>query len=198
MKVNQMLTIETSPTLDDLLRGCRKGRSKAQKGLYDRMSPKMLGVCMRYLQDREEAEHVMIGGFVKVFEKIAQYKSEGSFEGWIRKIMVNESLMYLRKNQALFVEIEVDRVDKVLDYEALDSSLQAEDLMKMIHELPVGYKTVFNLYAIEGFNHAEIAEQLGISESTSKSQLSRARKLLQHKLATMESIELRRTQDHGK
>ena len=187
MKIDKMLTIQKSPTHDDLYEGCRRQKPKAQKALYDALAPKMLGVCLRYLRDREEAEHVMIGGFVKVFEKIDQYKGDGSFEGWIRRIMVNESLMYLRKSQPMSVDVDVADVEGQLDYEELEHTLHAEDIMKLIMDLPVGYKTVFNLYAIEGFNHAEIASKLGISENTSKSQLSRARKLLQSKLAEMEA-----------
>ncbi|MEM9325362.1 MAG: sigma-70 family RNA polymerase sigma factor [Bacteroidota bacterium] len=186
MKIDKMLTIQKSPTHDELYEGCRRRKPKAQKALYDNLAPKMLGVCLRYLKDKEEAEHVMIGGFVKVFEKIDQYKGDGSFEGWIRRIMVNESLMYLRRSQPLSVDVDIAEVEGELDYDQLDQSLNAEDLLKLITELPVGYKTVFNLYAIEGFNHAEIAEKLGISENTSKSQLSRARKLLQAKLAKLE------------
>lgn len=196
MKINKMLTIQKSPTLDELYRGCREGKAKAQKSLYDRCSGKMLGVCLRYVNDKEEAEHVMIGGFVKVFEKIGQFSGDGSFEGWIRRIMVNEALMYIRKNQTMSVAVEIEEVESDLDYDTLDQSLNVEDIIKLIQDLPVGYKTVFNLYAIEGYNHAEIAEKLGISENTSKSQLSRARKLLQQKLVQMENEVNRKILSH--
>lgn len=198
MKIKKMLTIQKSPTLDEIYRGCQAGKPKAQKSLYERCAPKMLGLCLRYVSDRDEAEHVMIGGFVKVFEKISQFSGEGSFEGWIRRIMVNESLMYLRKNQAMSLDVEISEVEGDLDYDTLDQFLNVEDIIKLIQDLPVGYKTVFNLYAIEGFNHAEIAEQLGISENTSKSQLSRARKLLQQKLAKMEQEVNRKILSHEK
>ncbi len=197
MKIDEMLTIQKSPTHDELSEGCRKRKPKAQKALYEALSPKMLGVCLRYLRDREEAEHVMIGGFVKVFEKIDQYKGDGSFEGWIRRIMVNEALMYIRKNQPLSVDVDIMEVEGELDYDQLEQSLNTEDIMALIRELPVGYKTVFNLYAIEGFNHAEIAAKLGISENTSKSQLSRARKLLQSRLAKLEDIETLKMSTNG-
>ncbi len=196
MKINKMLTIQKSPTLDEIYRGCRAGKARAQKALYDRCAAKMLGVCARYVSDREEAEHVMIGGFVKVFEKIDQFSGDGSFEGWIRRIMVNESLMYIRKHQAMSVEVEINEVEGDLDYDTLDQFLNVEDIIKLIQDLPVGYKTVFNLYAIEGYNHAEIAEKLDISENTSKSQLSRARKLLQQKLAKMEQEVNRKILSH--
>jgi len=197
MKINKMLTIQKSPTLEDLCIGCQKGKPKVQKALYEYMAPKMLGVCSRYIRDRDEAEHVMIGGFVKVFEKIKQYSGEGSFEGWIRRIMVNEALMYIRKNQSMSVAVEIEASEGELDFASLDATLQAEDIVRLIQDLPIGYKTVFNLYAIEGYNHAEIAEKLEISESTSKSQLSRARKMLQNRLTALESAELKNAISHG-
>ena len=143
----------------------------------------MLGVCLRYIRDREEAEHIMIGGIVKVFEKLEQFKSEGSFEGWVRRIIVNDCLMYIRKNRNMSLETEIDSAVNHPDLSVMEDTLNQEDLLKLIGELPVGYRTVFNLYAIEGYSHAEIAEQLDISES----QLSRARKWLQTKLAEIEN-----------
>ena len=181
-----MLRINKSLTEEELLEGCRRGRASAQRGLYDRLAPKMLGVCLRYIKDREEAEHVMIGGIVKVFEKMDQFKSEGSFEGWVRRIIVNDCLMYIRKNRNMSLETDIETATNHPDLSVMEDSLNQEDLLKMIGELPVGYRTVFNLYAIEGYSHAEIAEQLDISENTSKSQLSRARKWLQTKLVEIE------------
>jgi len=125
------------------------------------------------------AEDILITAFTKIFEKIEQFKSEGSFEGWIRRIVVNEALTYLRKNKSMYLETELDQVDYEPQYDRLSDHLEAEDLLRMIQELPTGYRIVFNLYAIDGFSHKEIAEQLGISENTSKSQLSRARTYLQ-------------------
>jgi RNA polymerase sigma factor (sigma-70 family) len=125
------------------------------------------------------AEDILITAFTKIFEKIEQFKSEGSFEGWIRRIVVNEALTYLRKNKSMYLETELDQVDYEPQYDRLSDHLETEDLLRMIHELPPGYRVVFNLYAIDGFSHKEIAEQLGISENTSKSQLSRARTYLQ-------------------
>ncbi|WP_424961981.1 RNA polymerase sigma factor [Ekhidna sp.] len=181
-----MLRINKSLTEEELLEGCRKGKASAQRGLYDRLAPKMLGVCLRYIRDREEAEHIMIGGIVKVFEKLDQFKSEGSFEGWVRRIVVNDCLMYIRKNRNMSLESDIETVSDHPDLSVMEDSLSQEDLLKLIGELPVGYRTVFNLYAIEGYSHAEIAEQLNISENTSKSQLSRARKWLQTRLADIE------------
>lgn len=182
----KMLRINKSLTEEELIEGCRKGKSLSQKKLYDRLAPKMLGVCMRYVKDRDEAEHLMIGSIVKVFEKINQFKNEGSFEGWVRRIVVNDCLMYIRKNKAMGLEIDIDSAIETPDLTKLEDSLEAEDLLKIINELPVGYKTVFNLYAIEGYGHAEIAEMLEINENTSKSQLSRARKWLQKRLVDIE------------
>lgn len=181
-----MLRINKSLTEEELLEGCRKGKSSAQRGLYDRLAPKMLGVCFRYIKDREEAEHVMIGGIVKVFDKLDQFKSEGSFEGWVRRIIVNDCLMYIRKNRNMSLQTEIENVSDNPNLIVMEDALDQADLLKMIGELPVGYRTVFNLYAIEGYSHAEIAKQLDISENTSKSQLSRARKWLQTKLAELE------------
>ena len=129
---------------------------------------------------------MLITAFTKLFERIDQFKGEGSFEGWIRRIIVNESLTYLRRNKNVYLETEIEAVDREPDFAKLENSLEAEDLMKLISQLPTGYRMVFNLYAIDGFSHKEIAEQLGISENTSKSQLSRARALLQKNLVELE------------
>lgn len=191
-----MLRINKSLTEEELLEGCRKGKASSQRNMYERLAPKMLGVCIRYIKDREEAEHVMIGGIVKVFEKLDQFKGDGSFEGWVRRIIVNDCLMYIRKNRNMSLEADIDDVHDHPDLKVMESTLDERDLLKLIDELPVGYRTVFNLYAIEGYNHAEIAKQLDISENTSKSQLSRARKWLQTKLAEMEN-ELENTITNG-
>ncbi len=182
-----MLRINKSLTEEELLEGCRKGKASAQRGLYDRLAPKMLGVCLRYIKDREEAEHVMIGGIVKVFDKLDQFKSEGSFEGWVRRIVVNDCLMYIRKNRNMSLETDINSVIDSPNLSTIEDSLDQGDLLKLIGELPIGYRTVFNLYAIEGYSHAEIAKQLNVSENTSKSQLSRARKWLQTRLVEIET-----------
>jgi len=192
-----MLQINKSYTEEVLIADCLKGKQKAQKAMYERFASKMLGVCLRYINDREEAEHVMIGGMVKVFDKLDQYTFQGSFEGWIRRVMVNESLMYIRKNKNMSLEMDVEDAESQLDFAKLDDTLEAEDLMKMIEMLPVGYRTVFNLYAIEGYSHKEISEALGVAENTSKSQLSRARKLLQNQLASLQALELDKNMSHG-
>lgn len=192
-----MLTIQKSRSENEIIAGCRQGKAWAQKALYERVGGRMLSVCYRYISDRDEAEHVMIGGMVKVFDKIDQYTGEGHFEGWIRRIMVNESLMYIRKNKNMSVEVEIEQTHETTVSVQSEDQLETEDLMAMIEKLPVGYRTVFNLYAIEGYSHAEIAEQLSINENTSKSQLSRARKLLQQQLNTLAHHELNKTKENG-
>lgn len=147
----------------------------------------MFSICRRYISDSAEAEDVLVCGFTKVFAKIDQFKSEGSFEGWIRRIMVNEALSYIRKNKSMYLEVEIEKADREPDYRQMQDQLEVEDLQKMVNRLPSGYRTVFNLYAIEGFSHKEIAEKLGISENTSKSQLSRARVHLQKLLIEAEA-----------
>lgn len=164
---------------DELIKGCLRRDSSAQKLLYDMYSSKMYGLCYRYVKDSMEAEDVLITAFMKVFDKIQQFKGEGSFEGWIRRIVVNEALTYLRRHRSMYLETELEQADREPNYSALSDHLEAEDLLKMIQELPTGYRIVFNLYAIDGYSHKEIADQLGISENTSKSQLSRARTYLQ-------------------
>lgn len=173
---------------DRLISKCRKQDGKAQKALYDKYASKMLGVCYRYIKDNDQAEDVMITGFVKVFEKIDQFKSEGSFEGWMRRIMVNQSLSFIRKNKGMYLEVDIEAADREPDYKSLNDNLEAQDLLALISNLPTGYQTVFNLYAIEGYSHKEIAEKLQISENTSKSQLSRARMLLQKQLVEQEKV----------
>ncbi|MES2730301.1 MAG: sigma-70 family RNA polymerase sigma factor [Bacteroidota bacterium] len=169
------------------IRACQKGEATAQRQVYEKYARKMLGVCLRYANDSFEAEEILISGFLKVFDKVGQFKGEGSFEGWIRKIMVNQALSYLRKNKSIYLETDLEKADYEPDFQSPNSHLEAEDLLIMIQQLPPGYKTVFNLYAIEGYSHKEIANLLHISESTSKSQLCRARALLQQYLAESES-----------
>ncbi len=167
---------------EDLVKGCLKRDSTAQQQLFDLYSSRMYALCYRYIRHAMEAEDVMVTAFAKVFERISQYKGEGSFEGWVRRIMVNESLTHLRKRRTMYLETDIDRADLEPDYQHLSDHLEAEDLLKMIHELPAGYRLVFNMYAIDGYSHSEIAAHLGISENTSKSQLSRARAYLQRML----------------
>ena len=147
----------------------------------------MLGVCLRYATDRMEAEDMLQNGFIKVFNKIADYRGEGSFEGWIRRIMVHSSIEYYRKYHKMvqLVDIEDAASHTSVDAQAT-STLAANELMALIQQLAPGYRIVFNLYAIEGYSHREIAEITGISEGASKSQLSRARSVLKEQIVKME------------
>src|SRR5688572_26197195 len=131
------------------IEGCKKGDSTAQRNVFDRYAAKMYAVCCRYVKDKMEAEDVLVTAFAKVFDRIHQFKAEGSFEGWIRRIIVNESLTWLRQHKFMQVETDIEAADYEPDYQMLEDHLHAEDLMKLIDGLPVGYKMVFNLYAIE-------------------------------------------------
>jgi RNA polymerase sigma factor (sigma-70 family) len=171
--------------MDDatLAEECVNGNIRAQRALFDKYASKMMGVCLRYTKNTNEAEDVLQDGFIKVYQKLKDYKKEGSLEGWIRRIMVNTSLDQLRKNTRQLGDTAIDDVDyKVEGSSFVIEQLMADDLLKLVQQLPEGYKMVFNLYAIEGYSHQEIGETLGITESTSKSQYSRARAYLRERL----------------
>lgn len=163
-------------TENDIIEGCLKGDAVSQRELYERFSPVMFGVCCRYMKDRAAAEDILHDGFITVFTKIKEYRGEGSFEGWCRRIFVNTALGYLRKKNPLS---ESDDVTEVRWLESGQSDaiekMSGEELMDIIGGLPDGYRTILNLYAVEGYSHKEIGEMLGISENTSRSQYSRAR-----------------------
>tara|TARA_R110001632_G_scaffold28927_2_gene77033 strand:+ start:57984 stop:58544 length:561 start_codon:yes stop_codon:yes gene_type:complete len=159
---------------------------EAQKEIFDQFSPKMLGVCRQYVKDNHHAEELMLSGFLKVFTNLQKFKHEGSFEGWIRRIMVNTCLSYLRKKNPIK---PTDEEYVYHDYATLSlENTSVNDIQKLIDSLPDGYKMVFNLFAIEGYKHSEIAEELGITVSTSKSQLFKARKWLQENYIKMNQI----------
>lgn len=157
--------------------------------MYDRLAPRMFPLCIRYIGDRETAEDVLQDGFVTLFTRLKDYKGEGSFEGWARKIFVNTALMSLRKKDALKMsdDLEAARGLKAETTSQMQN-LGYKELMAMITELPPGFRTVFNMYAIEGYSHKEIGEMLGISETTSRTQLSRARSWLQNKIKERSNV----------
>jgi len=164
-----------------LIKKSTDGDREAQRRLYEQHAPKMLGVCRQYIKDVHFAEDVMINGFVKVFKHLNTFKFEGSFEGWIRRIMIRESISFLRKRQ--FVVYDDEIYDRNESQEvSISSDMDVEHIQELIDKLPEGYKLVFVLFAIEGYKHNEIAKMLQISESTSRSQLFKARKLLQAQL----------------
>lgn len=166
----------------EMIIGCLKGDRKSQRQLYDKYAGKFLAICIRYVKDRDLAEDVMIEGFMRVFEKLPQFEGKGSFEGWMKRIIVSQSLLTLRNNKNLAMEVHIESNEELNEPSYEFSHLETEELLKVVEELPVGYRTVFNLYVIEGYSHKEIKEMLGISENTSKSQLSRAKALLRSKL----------------
>lgn len=174
--------------MDDLtlVQECVKGNPRAQRSLFDRFAPKMLSVCLRYAKNQEQAEDILQDGFVKVFGKLKDFKNEGSLEGWIRRVMVNTALDQIRKDLRLLGDVSTDDVAyKMESNDFIAENLMAEDLMKMVRSMPEGYKVVFNMFAIEGYSHQEIAQSLGITESTSKSQYSRARAYLRERIEKM-------------
>lgn len=190
-----MLRVQKSNIESKLLEGCKKGDRKSQRILYERYSPTLFSVCRRYVKELDEAEDILIKSFTRIFDKIEQFKGEGSFEGWMRRIVVNEALGFLRRTK-MYVEVDVEHADREPDYTYAANHLEAEDLMRLVNSLPPGYRTVFNLFAIEGYSHQEIAKQMGISENTSKSQLSRARTLLQKQLVALEEFETEKTMNN--
>ena len=166
----------------EILSLCKKGDRLAQKRLFDSLASKMLPLCKRYMGDDQSAQDVLQEGFITLFTKLDAYEGSGSFEGWARRIFVNTALMQLRK-QGTLMEMGIDNFETVgTEDSRIAHNLDYEHLIKLIGDLPPGFRTVFNLYVIEGFSHKEIAQALGISENTSRSQLQRARMLLQKRL----------------
>ncbi len=164
-------------TEKELIAACKKQDRKAQKILYDRYSPVMMGVCRRYVSNRHDAEDILVEAFFKILTNLKQFKGSGSFEGWIRRIVVNEALMFIRKKHNFNLSIEQDHL-QIAGPLTVEDDLAAMDIMELLKYLPTGYRTIFNLYVIEGYKHREIADMLGISINTSKSQLILAKKKL--------------------
>lgn len=163
-----------------LIQGSIKGRRSDQAALYNLLAPKMMVVCLRYSKTKEEAEDILQDGFIKVFAKIKQYSGEGNFEGWVRKVMVNTALQKYRSQKTLQPIVNIDGYSQYAEStDYILPRLDAKELLALIQNLPPAYRMVFNLYAFEGMKHREIADMLGISEGTSKSNLFNARALLQ-------------------
>ena len=172
-----------------LIESCIKGDRASQKAVYDRLAPRMFPLCMRYVGDRNLAEDVLQDGFLTLFTQLKNYKGEGSFDGWARKIFVNTALMSLRKKDALKMSEELDVVKGMkADVPSQGQNIGYKELMKLVMQLPAGFRTVFNLNVIEGYSHKEIGDMLGISETTSRTQLSRARIWLQNKINEIENV----------
>ena len=168
----------------DLINGCIRGDRQMQEELYNRFAGKMYAVCLRYANNAEDAQDLLQDGFVKVFRNLHRFRAEGSFEGWIRRVFINSSIEHFRKKSLQLSKVSEKEEETIgdTDTSALDN-LAEKDIVKLIQELSPGYRTVFNLYVVEGYSHREIGEKLGISEGTSKSQLARARSILQKKVA---------------
>ncbi len=168
--------------LNYIIKGCLSGKRKAQQELYNLFSEQMFGVCQYYSTDYSEAEDTLHEGFMKVFQNMKQFGNKGSLAGWIRRIMINTALEKYRKQHQLYaLNDNIDFVDDI-DFSEVIDDISVQDLIRLIRELSPKYRVVFNLYAIEGYSHREIGEMLGISEGTSKSNLSRARYILQDKV----------------
>lgn len=178
-------------TDEQIIKGCQQKEAKAQRALFEKYASTMLGICIRYMKAQQEAEDVLQDGFIKVFEKFDKYSSEGSLEGWIKRIMINTALDQLRKNKKTDHHLDVDEVSYLLPKDSMIvEQLSADNLLKILSTIPEGYRVVFNLYAIEGYSHKEIAEQLGITENTSKSQYSRAKAHLRKLLIEYKIVEV--------
>ncbi len=173
------------PELDEIIARCKRMEKKAQRKLYDRYSPLFLGIALRYGQSKQDAEDILQKAFIKILTKINQYNEEGSFEGWMKRVLINTAISHYRQSQKHDFHKDIDNVSEsnLKDFNIdSDNEFTQEELLKTINRLPSGFRMVFNLYAIEGFKHKEIAEMLEITIGTSKSQYSRARSLLQEKL----------------
>jgi RNA polymerase sigma factor (sigma-70 family) len=178
---------------DKIIKGCLNGDRRDQELLYRRYSPRLYGACLQYTGNDEEARDVLQEGFIKIFSSLAQYKNEGSFEGWMRRIIVNTALEKYRRRFSLYRVDDIDSVDEsetspdTGDY----TGLEVEDMLELIRTLPPKYRMVFNLYAIEGYSHKEISALMNITEGTSKSNLSRGRAILQRRLEVFMGIKWR-------
>ena len=177
--------------IEHIIKGCIAGKNEAREMLYKLYSGKMWAICLRYARDRDEAKDILQDGFIKVYEKISQFEGRGYFEGWMRRIFVNQALAEYRKRRTLSIDAVIKNENDHEIIENIESEIFAAELLEIIQELPPHYKMVFNLYAIEGFSHKEVADMLGISEGTSKSNLSRAREILQRKVSLINKAKIK-------
>lgn len=173
---------------EELIKGCCSGDRKLQRKLYELYSRKMLVICMRYTKERQEAEDILQESFVKVFNNIKNFRKESSLETWIKRIVINTALNSQRSKIYLYPMVDVDLMQPAPDKEIILSDYNFQDLLKLIQALPSGCQVIFNLHAIEGYQHKEIATMIGVSEGTVKSQYSRAKTLLQNKIEELERI----------
>ncbi|HQV06062.1 MAG: sigma-70 family RNA polymerase sigma factor [Chitinophagaceae bacterium] len=168
-------------TEEAIIKGCLKGNAESQRELYNKYSPKMLAVCYRFAHNREDAEDMLQEGFIKVFLQLHNFESRGSFEGWIRRIIVHTCINILKKNKKFNESVDIIHATGVkVREDSVPAIIQAKQVVECIRMLPIGYRTVLNLYAIEGYSHREISKILGIEESTSRSQYTRAKGMLEN------------------
>ena len=183
-------TVNVYMTEEAILQGCVHNQPVAQRELYNRFSPKMLAVCYRFAHNREDAEDMLQEGFIKVFSQIHTFQNKGAFEGWIRRIIVHTCINHLKKNKRFNESVDIVHANGILvREESVPSIVQAKQIVECIRLLPIGYRTVLNLYAIEGYSHKEIAEMLDIEESTSRSQYTRAKQMLEEILLKKKIIQ---------
>lgn len=189
MSDSQQTNKEIKANEAQLVTSCLAGRADSQELLYRRYASRMFGVCLRYAKNKMEAEDIMQEGFIKVYQNLKNFRCDGSLEGWVRRIMVNTAINYYKSNLKYLQTLDIDdcAYHENVSIEATDN-ISLKTLLNLIQKLPEGYRMVFNLYVIEGYSHREIGDSLGISENTSKSQLSRARKVLQEKLKSLNAI----------
>jgi RNA polymerase sigma-70 factor (ECF subfamily) len=197
----------------EIIHGCRKHDRIAQKTLYEKYSPVMRGLCFRYCRESSEVEDILQEGFIKIFSKIKQYSGRGSFEGWLKRIMINTAITHYKKNQKHYYHDDVTEIHETIVHEDLSNELEEDstnvkdillnadfsqdEILKVIQNLPEGYGIVFNLFAVESYKHKEIAKLLNISVNTSKSQLSRARKMIQRRLYETVKDKTKKTENKG-
>jgi len=181
-----MMLLKPTSAIDELITRCKAGERYAQEMLYKQFASKMLGVCMRYAIDKMEAEDMLQNGFIRVFKKLDDYRGDGLFEGWVRRIMVHSAIEYYRRNHKI-MQVDVTEIgnEPSANPEVI-ASMGVKDLLNIIQQLSPGYRMVFNLYAIDGYSHKEIAGIVGITEGASKSQLSRARTILRDMILKLE------------
>lgn len=178
---------------DSIIEGCIAGKRSAQSALYRKYASVMLAVCLRYAQNRDEAEDILQEAFLKIFQNISSYRKEGSFEGWMKRVMINHALNYYRRNRKLPYQADIDNINETEimnreEQQANHAPVSAEKLIALIQMLPPGYRMVFNMYVFEEYSHKEIAGFLNISENTSKTQLLKARRMLRKKLIELNIV----------
>jgi RNA polymerase sigma-70 factor (ECF subfamily) len=185
--------------ISDIVKGCRAGKREAQQALYERYSELLFGICLRYIASRDDAEDVLMESFYKIFQKITDFREEGSFEGWMKRIVVNDCLMFLRKRSNTYLTVELGSLEIADDTdEEIDLPFSFEQINTLLEKLPTGYRTVFNLYVFEALKHREIAALLGISIHTSKSQYTLAKNRIISILASSKDGSIKLTSNDRK